>query len=118
MLCRVFQKRKDSEQDNGSASSPPYSGPSPDVTLPEQPYCFPGYQTGLSDVGLTPPQEDPFLNPAIWQYNSALDHHQYPQEVSSSPMMMGLGSFYDTSCFEDTAAANMAGMGFPQGWMG
>ncbi|GJN02349.1 hypothetical protein PR202_ga19688 [Eleusine coracana subsp. coracana] len=116
VLCRVFQKRKDSDQDNGAgSSSPPFAGSSQVVVLPDQPSMMDAYYADYHTASyVEPQQEDPLLN---WQYSSVID--QYPQEVSSSPMMMmGLSSFYDTAGgFQDTAA-NMAGMGFPQGWMG
>ncbi|XP_062186315.1 protein CUP-SHAPED COTYLEDON 1-like [Phragmites australis] len=119
VLCRVFQKRKDSEQDNASSSSPTFAGSSQAAVLPDQP-MMDAYndQTG-SSVGFAPPQENagslnPLLNAAIWQYGSVLDH--FPQEVSSS---RGVGDtcgiFYDTG-FEEMS--NLGGMGFPQGWMG
>lgn len=129
VLCRVFQKRKDSEQDNAAgSSSPTFAGSSSQAAaLPDDPPMMDAYvvdQTG-SSAGFAPPQENVVggFDPLMWQYNSVLGH--FPQEVTSSPMMgMGLGSggvgdgcglFYDTG-FDDTA--NIGGMGFPQGWMG
>jgi hypothetical protein len=132
VLCRVFQKRKDSDQDDGAggSSSPPiFTGSSSHAAaLPDDPPMMDGYvvdQTVGSSVGFAPPQEDAVagFDLLMWQYSSVLGH--FPQEVTSSPMMgMGLGSggvgdgcgfFYDTG-FEDMA--NIGGMGFPQGWMG
>jgi hypothetical protein len=113
VLCRVFKKRKDSEQDNAAgSSSPPFAGSSQALVLPDQPLMMNDH---CSSAGFAPPQDNSLLNAAIWQYSSVLDH-QYAQEVSSSPMMMGegCGFFYDAG-FEDKA--NIAGMGFPQGWM-
>ncbi|TVU15238.1 hypothetical protein EJB05_38747 [Eragrostis curvula] len=129
VLCRVFEKRKDSEQDNASSSSPPFAGsPHQAVVLPDQP-MMDAYtdHTGSSIGAFAPPQDNiggfnPFLNTATtWQYGSVLD--QYPQEISSSSMTElgsrgggdGCGFFYDTG-FDDMA--NIAGVGLPQGWMG
>ncbi|OEL34660.1 NAC domain-containing protein 21/22 [Dichanthelium oligosanthes] len=128
VLCRVFQKRKDSEQDTAAgSSSPTFAGSSQAVALPDDQPMMDAYvdQTGSSAVGFPPPQEHVGgFDPLMLHYNSVLSH--FPQEVSSSPMMaLGLGSggvgngcgfFYDTG-FEDMAA-NIGGMGFPQGWMG
>ncbi|KAJ1271872.1 hypothetical protein BS78_06G158900 [Paspalum vaginatum] len=114
VLCRVFQKRKDGdEQDNADASSASpttFAGlQSSQQAAADKPVMVDAYvdqqTTGCSSVvGFAPaPQEnadvvgglfDPLLmNAMMWQYSSALDH--FPQEVtgSSSPMMgMGLGS--------------------------
>jgi hypothetical protein len=127
VLCRVFQKRKDSEQDNGGSSSPTFAGASQSQgVLPDQP--------SMMDAFAPPPQENLnlgggldalLMNGAMWQYSSLSVFDHFPQqEVTSSPMM-GLGSrggggdgcsfFYDSG-FEDMA--NIGGMGFPQGWMG
>jgi hypothetical protein len=117
VLCRVFQKRKDSEQDNAGSSSPPFAGSSQAVVLPANlPIMMDAHTDHCSSVGFAPPQDNSLLNAAIWQYSSVLDHQYHLLEVSSSPMMMGegCGFFYDAG-FEDTA--NIAGMGFPQGWM-
>ncbi|XP_062226163.1 protein CUP-SHAPED COTYLEDON 1-like [Phragmites australis] len=127
VLCRVFQKRKDNEQDNADPSSPTFAGSSQAVVLTDLP-MMDAYndQTG-SSVGFAQQQENvggtnPLLNAAIWQYSSVLDHFPL-QEVSSSPMM-GLGSrgvgdgcgFFSNTGFEDMA--NTGAIGFPQGWMG
>ncbi|RLM64933.1 NAC domain-containing protein 21/22-like [Panicum miliaceum] len=134
VLCRVFQKRKDGEQDNAAgSSSPTFDGSSSQaaVAMPDdhQPMVDAYFDQAAGFA--PPPQEDvvggfdPLLvNAAMWQYGSVLDHFP-PQEVTSSPMMAGLGSrgvgdgcggfYYDTG-FEDMA--NIGGMGFPQGWMG
>ncbi|XP_066349211.1 protein CUP-SHAPED COTYLEDON 1-like [Miscanthus floridulus] len=139
VLCRVFQKRKDSEQDNGGSSSPTFAGASQSqgVLADQQPSMMDAYvvdQPG-SSVGLAPPHQenlnlggglDALLmnGGAMWQYTSSSVFDHFPQqEVSSSPMMglvsRGGGgdgcSFYDSG-FEDMA--NIGGMGFPQGWMG
>ncbi|RLM75515.1 NAC domain-containing protein 21/22-like [Panicum miliaceum] len=140
VLCRVFQKRKDGEQDAAAgSSSPTFAGSSSQAAaaaMPDdhQPVMDAYYvdQTAGSSAGFAPPPQedvvggfDPLLmNAAMWQYGPVLDHFP-PQEVTSSPMMAGLGSrgvgdgcggfYYDTG-FEDMA--NIGGMGFPQGWMG
>ncbi|CAD6260284.1 unnamed protein product [Miscanthus lutarioriparius] len=133
VLCRVFQKRKDSEQDNGGSSSPTFAGASQSqgVLPDQQPSMMDAYvvdQPG-SSVGFAPPPQESLdallMNGAMWQYTSSSVFDHFPQqEVTSSPMM-GLGSrgggdsgcsfFYDSG-FEDMA--NIGGMGFPQGWMG
>ena len=133
MLCRVFQKRKDSEQDNGGSSSPTFAGASQSqgVLADQQPSMMDAYvvdQPG-SSVGFAPPPQESLdallMNGAMWQYTSSSVFDHFPQqEVSSSPMMGlvsrggggdGCSFFYDSG-FEDMA--NIGGMGFPQGWMG
>jgi len=139
VLCRVFQKRKDSEQDNGGSSSPTLAGASQSqgVLPDQQPSMMDAYvvdQPG-SSVGFAPPPQENLnlgggldallMNGAMWQYTSSSVFDHFPQqEVTSSPMMGlvsrggggdGCSFFYDSG-FEDMA--NIGGMGFPQGWMG
>lgn len=141
VLCRVFQKRKDSELDNAAgSSSPTFAGASPGVLPDDQPMMMDASyvadpQPG-SSVGFAPAQENLggledqllMMNGAIWQYSSSVLQH-FPQQVTSSSPMMGLGlgsrggdgdgcgGFFYDSGFEDMA--NIGGMaGFPQGWMG
>ena len=131
MLCRVFQKRKDGEQDNAAgSSSPTFAGSSsqaaaaamPDDHRPVMDAYVDQPAAGSSAGFAPPPQEDAVIGgfdpvlmnaAAMWQYGSVLDYHFPPQEVTSSPMMAGF--YYDTG-FEDMA--NIGGMGFAQGWMG
>uniref|UniRef100_A0A804RL12 NAC domain-containing protein n=1 Tax=Zea mays TaxID=4577 RepID=A0A804RL12_MAIZE len=141
VLCRVFQKRKvdGSEQDNGVSPSPPvFAGASQSqgvVLPPDQPCVVDAYvvvdQPGSSSVGLAPPQEnlgsglDALLtNGAMWQYTSSVFGHLLPQEATSSPPVMDLGSRggeggdYGCSFFYDSSFEDMANIGFRQGWMG
>ena len=132
MLCRVFQKRKDGEQDNAAgSSSPTFAGSSSQAAAAAMPddhravtdAYYVDHQAAVSSAGFAPPpQEDAVIGgfdpvlmnaAAMWQYGSVLDYHFPPQEVTSSPMMAGF--YYDTG-FEDMA--NIGGMGFAQGWMG
>ncbi|KAL6903692.1 hypothetical protein ACP4OV_004505 [Aristida adscensionis] len=133
VLCRVFQKRKESEQDTADSSSPTFARSSAAAPPPDQLVMMDAYNdqaAGASAGFASPPEENivrdslnPLVNAAtLWQYSSVLDH--FPPEVSSSPAM-GLGSrgmgdgcggfFYDTGFDE---MAGLGGMGFPQGWMG
>lgn len=120
MLCRVFQKRKDREQDNcggGSSSPPTFAGASSqgvvlDLPDDQQPsmtmagaYVAVDHQPGPSAVGfaLPPHAQDNGLGDdgldallmngaTMWQYSSsALADHFPPEEVTAAPMM-GLGS--------------------------
>ncbi|WVZ86381.1 hypothetical protein U9M48_033170 [Paspalum notatum var. saurae] len=119
VLCRVFQKRKDGdEQDNAdasSAASPTFAGgssstqaaaaalPAADQTVTTMDAYLdqqttgcrsfaPAAQENTDDVGGGGLFDPLLMNAMMWQYSSsAIDH--FPQEVttSSSPMM-GLGS--------------------------
>jgi hypothetical protein len=129
----VFQKRKDGEQDSAGSSSQAAAA-MPDDHRPVMDAYVDQTAAGSSAGFAPPPQEDAVIGgfdpvlmnaAAMWQYGSVLDYHFPPQEVTSSPMMAGLGSrgvgdgcggfYYDTG-FEDMA--NIGGMGFAQGWMG
>lgn len=120
VLCRVFQKRKDSEQDNGGGSSSPptFAGASsqgvvldlpddqqPSMTMAGAYVAVDHHQPGSSAVGfaLPPHAQDNGLGDGgldallmngatMWQYSSsALADHFPPEEVTAAPMM-GLGS--------------------------
>ncbi|CAN6235627.1 unnamed protein product [Urochloa humidicola] len=151
VLCRVFQKRKDagdaSQQDSASSPTNCFAAASSSsqqqaaaalqddaADQPQQPVMM--HVDACYDVdhqaGFAPPHHHHHqesgagaggcFDPLMWQYGSALGHC-FPQEVTSSPVMMGVGDggcgfFYDSG-FEDMANIG-GGMGFPQpqGWMG
>ncbi|XP_002454729.1 protein CUP-SHAPED COTYLEDON 1 [Sorghum bicolor] len=118
VLCRVFQKRKDSEQDNGGGSSSPttFAGASQSQGVlpePDQPTSMmdasyvvdqPGSTAGIFAAPPHHHQENLMslgiggldallMNGAMWQYTSSSVFDHFPQqEVTSSPTMMGLGS--------------------------
>ncbi|CAL5031026.1 unnamed protein product [Urochloa decumbens] len=135
VLCRVFQKRKDGDQDGGAASSSPtFAGSSSQqaaAALPDDhqpPMMMDAYDDVDHQTGYAPPHQESAaggggggFDPLMWQYGSVLGSFPFPQEVTSSPAMMGVGGdgcsfFYDAGGFDDMA--NIGGMGFPQGWMG
>jgi hypothetical protein len=145
VLCRVFQKRKDSEQDNGGGSSSPptFAGASSQgvvLDLPDdQPsmtmagaYVAADHQPGSSAAvgfALPPHAQDNGLGDGgldallmngatMWQYSSsALADHFPPEEVTAAPMM-GLGSRGGGDGCSFFYDSGFDGMGFPQGWMG
>ncbi|PWZ41804.1 hypothetical protein Zm00014a_031236 [Zea mays] len=145
VLCRVFQKRKDSEQDNGGGSSSPttFAGASsqgvvldlpddqPSMTMAGAYVAVDHHQPGSSAVGfaLPPHAQDNGLGDGgldallmngatMWQYSSsALADHFPPEEVTAAPMM-GLGSRGGGDGCSFFYDSGFDGMGFPQGWMG
>ena len=118
VLCRVFQKRKDSEQDNGGGSSSPttFAGasqlqgvlPEPDQPTSMMDASYVVDQPGSTAGFAAPPHHHQenlmslgiggldalLMNGAMWQYTSSSVFDHFPQQevTSSSPTMMGLGS--------------------------